>query len=593
MKYTLPGLLLLCGLASAQQYRVVTIAGTSGSPGWSGDNGPALSAQFTNPIRISVDSQGNLYITDYTNQSVRKVDANTGIVDTIAGNGTLGFSGDGSSAVGSQLADPHDVVKDSAGNIYIADTLNGRVRRIDTTGTINTFAGNGTRGYSGDNGPAVNAALSLPTGLALDQHGNLYIADFGNATVRKVDPNGTITTVAGVGFSTIAAAPGDGGPATAAVLEMPYSVQVDSSGAIYIGDTGNSTIRRVDTNGIISTFVQNFPAQNFALDSAGAIYFANYQTNTVEKVTTNGTRFWVGGNGIAGDSGDGGLATAAQFNQPYGVAIDKAGNIYVADATNAVIREMVPIPFSIGAVGNAASNQTFGPPISGSGSAALSVSPGEIVVLFGNGLGPANIVVNTPVNGAFGTQLAGTTVLINGTPAPIIYTSAAIVSAIVPYSVSGLSSVSVVVSYNGKASAVTTLPVGLTAPGIFTADATGSGQAAALNQDGSLNNSSHPAAVGSTIVLYVTGEGQTSPAGVDGKLALAPPYPAPLQYVNVTIGGLPAAVAYAGAAPTLVAGVMQVNVQIPSGVPSSNSVPVVVNVGGVASPAVTIAVANQ
>ncbi len=593
MKYTLPGLLLLCGLASAQQYRVVTIAGTSGSPGWSGDNGPALSAQFTNPIRTFVDAQGNLYITDYSNQSIRVVDANTGMVNSIAGNGTLGFSGDGSSSPGSQLADPHDVVKDSAGNIYIADTLNGRIRRIDTTGTINTFAGNGARGYSGDNGPAVNAALSLPTGLALDKQGNLYIADFGNATVRKVTPSGTITTVAGVGYSTIAAAPGDGGPATAAVLEMPYSVQVDAAGDIYIGDIGNSTIRRVDLNGIISTFLQDFPAQNFALDSTGAVYFANYRTNTIEKVTTNGSRFWVGGNGIAGDSGDGGLATAAQFFQPYGVTLDKAGNIYVADASNAVIREMVPIPFSIGAVANAASNQAFGPPLSGSGSAALPVSPGEIVVLFGNALGPANIVVNTPVNGAFGTQLAGTQVLINGTPAPIIYTSSEIVSAIVPYAVSGLSSTTVAVSYNGKVSAVSTLPVGLTAPGIFTADASGSGQAAALNQDGSLNSSANPATVGSTIVLYVTGEGQTSPPGVDGKLALAPPYPAPIQYVNVTIGGLPAAVAYAGAAPTLVAGLMQVNVQIPSGVASSASVPVIVNVGGVASQSVSIAVANQ
>jgi uncharacterized protein (TIGR03437 family) len=254
---------------------------------------------------------------------------------------------------------------------------------------------------------------------------------------------------------------------------------------------------------------------------------------------------------------------------------------------------MIPIPFSIGAVANAATNQAFGPPISGSGSAALPVSPGEIVVLFGNGLGPAKLVVNTPANGAFGTQLAGTTVLINGTPAPIIYTSSEIVSAIVPYSASGLAAATVAVSYNGKVSAVSTLPVALTAPGVFTADASGSGQAAALNQDGSLNNSSHPAAIGSTVVLYVTGEGQTSPGGVDGKLALSAPYPAPIQYVNVTIGGLPAAVAYAGAAPTLVAGVMQVNVQIPSGVPSSGSVPVVVNVGGVASPTVSIAVANQ
>lgn len=593
MKYSFTGLILLCGLASAQQYNVVTIAGTSGSPGWSGDSGPALSAQFTNPIRVAVDKQGNLYITDYSNQSIRFVNYNTDIVTTIAGNGSPGFSGDGSSGLGAQLDDPHDVVVDAAGNVYIADTLNARIRKVDTSGNISTYAGVGTFGYSGDSGPAVNAQLWYPTGLALDTSGNLYIADPGNGTVRKVSTNGNIATIAGLGYATFGGILGDGGPATQAVLEMPYSVQVDASGVVYIGDIGTSSIRRIATNGIISTYVTNFLAQNFALDSQGSIYFANYQTNTVQKITPNGTRLWIGGDGVAGDTGDGNLATAAQFSHPYGVAVDSAGNVYVADSANAVIRELLAIPFSIGAVANAASNQSFIPPITGSGGSAAPISPGEIVVLAGNGLGPANLTVNTPTKGVFGTQLAGTTVSFNGTPAPIVYTSSGYVAAIVPYEIYGQQSVPVTVTYNNATTAVTTMPVALSAPGIFTADSTGSGQAAALNQDGTLNSASNPASAGSIITFYATGEGQTNPGGVDGKIANSSPYPAPIQPVSVTIGDLAGVVQYAGAAPSLVAGVLQINVQVPTGIAASAAVPVVLTVGGVVSPAVTIAVASQ
>ena len=402
------GVLAACGVLCAQQYIVSTIAGTGGSPGWSGDNGPALSAQFFNPIRLTVDSQDNLYITDYGNQSIRLVQNSTDVINSIAGNGSLGFSGDGSNSVGAQLADPHDVVLDKAGNVYIADTINARVRIIYANGMISTFVGNGTHGYSGDGGPADAAQLYYPAGLAIDKAGNLYIADFGNATVRKVSTGGTITTVAGLGFSAYGASPGDGGPASQAALNQPYSVQVDATGVVYIGDAGSSSIRRVDLKGNISTYLTNFPAQNFVLDPAGAIYFANYKNNTVEKVLPGGTRLVIAGDGIAGYSGNGGQGSAAQFNQPYGVALDSAGNVYVADAGNAVIRELSPIPFSIGAIANAASIQAFAPPISGGGDATVPVAPGEFVVLFGVGLGPANLTVATPTKGFFPTSLGGT-----------------------------------------------------------------------------------------------------------------------------------------------------------------------------------------
>ena len=264
----------------------------------------------------------------------------------------------------------------------------------------------------------------------------------------------------------------------------------------------------------------------------------------------------------------------------------------MADAANAVIRKLSPVAFSIGAVANAASIQAFSPPDSGSGDATQPISPGEIVILSGAGLGPANLAVATPQNGVFGTQLAGTAVTINGKAAPLIYTSSSVVAAIVPYSVYGLTSTQISVSYQNRGTTPLTVPVAQTAPGVFTSNATGTGQAAALNQDLSLNSASKPAPMGSVIVLYTTGEGQTSPGGIDGQVAVSS-FPYPVQSVNVIIGGQSAVVNYAGAAPQLVAGVMQINAQIPTGIVPGSAVPVQVQIGGLTSPTVTIAVAAQ
>ncbi len=592
--YLVFGLLLAGGVASAQQYFASTIAGTGASPGWSGDGGPSLSAQFNNPLRVAVDGAGNLYIADYTNFSVRKVDKASGNVSTVAGSGAIGFSGDGGSIVGSKLSNILDIAVDASGNVYIADSLNSRVRRVDTSGNISTYAGNGSRGYAGDGGAASDAALYFPAGLALDAAGNLYIADYGNATVRVVTKStGKISTVAGVGYSVFGSAPGDGGPATKAFLAQPYSVGVDKAGNVYVGDIGTSSIRKIGLDGKINTYVSNFVSQNFAMDASGTIYFADYRTHTVQKILPGGTRLWIAGNGTPGWSGDGGPSTSAQFTAPYGVAIDAAGAVYVADSGNAIIRKLTPAAFSIGAVANAGNLQAFGPPVAGTGDAANPISAGEIVVVFGAGLGQDTLISAAPQGGLFPTILAGTQVLFNGKAAPLIYASAGIVAAIVPYSINGLSSVQVAASYQGRTSRAATVPVAPTAPGVFTANASGSGQAAVLNQNGTLNSASNPAQVGSIITLYATGEGQSSPGGVDGKLATGTTLPQPVQSVSVKIGGLPAVVNYAGAAPTLVAGVMQVNVQIPAGFAPSNSVALVLNVGGVNSPTVTIAVTGN
>jgi len=588
------GLLIASGsLFAQQQYTISTFAGTAQGPGWSGDQGPALSAQFNTPIRVLVDSAGDIYLTDLGNSSIRIVYAN-GTVSSITGNGSPGYSGDGGTAIGAQLASPHDIALDSSNNLYIADTGNSRIR-IVKNGRISTFAGS-TRGVQGgslgDGGPASSALFIEPTGVAVDKSGNVYIADIGNATVRKVTPGGTISTFAGVGFLTFGAYTGEGGPANQAQLGMPYSLTTDSAGNVYIVDIGLGRLFRIGSDGLIHTIVTNFAAQNCVVDAAGNIYAALPSANIVEKILPGGTTLWIAGDGATGWSGDTGPGTSANMAEPYGVALDKSGNVYVAEGTNAIIRELSPVPFSIGAISNAATIQPFVVPTSYVGDATVPIAPGEIVAIFGAGLGPATLVSNTPQNGVFGTQLAGTTVMIGGVAAPILYTSANLVSAIVPYEINGQTSVNVYVTYQGQQSAINSVPVAATAPGIFTLNSSGSGQALAVNLNGTLNSASNPTPAGNYLILYETGEGQTTPSGVDGKLAPTSPtatYPMPLQTVTATVGGVSAIVSYAGAAPGFVAGVMQINLQIPAGVPSGTA-DVQVSIDNLDSPLVTIAV---
>jgi uncharacterized protein (TIGR03437 family) len=572
--------------AAAQQYTISTVAGVGTVQGFFGDTGAATAGQLDVPTRVTVDSSGNFYIVDYYNFVIREVTA-AGIINTIAGDGVESTVGnpldDNNPAIQANISDVHGIAVDSSGNVFLADTFNGRVREVVLkTGNIITFAGNGTIGYSGDGGAAVNAALSRPAALAFDSTGNLYVADYGNATVRKITPGGTITTIAGTGTYGNS---GDGGPAGKALLGDPYSLAIDPVGNIFISDVAFGSIREITTNGNIQTIATNLNAESIAVDAADNIYFPDYIANTVQKLVPGGSQVTIAGNGNAGFSGDGGPATSAQMNQPYGIALGAGGTLYIADSENEVIRLLTPVSSSIGIV-NAASN------IGG------TISPGEIVVLYGTGIGPSSLAINQPANGSFGTQVGGTTVSFDGNPAPLIYSSASQVAAIVPYEEAIGATANVSVTYQGQ-TLTTTVPVAGTVPGIFTVGSLGSGQAASVNQYGTLNNASNPVYVGDVISLYVTGEGQTSPAGVDGKIASTSPgsvLPAPLLQVTVKVAGQDAVVNYAGAAPGNVAGLMQVNIQIPilgiqSGAPPV-AVPVVLRVNGLPSQtAVTIYVA--
>ncbi len=298
-----------------------------GTLGFTGDNGPATDAQLCGPGGVAVDSAGNLYIADTCDERVRKV--SNGIITTVAGNGTLGFSGDNGPATDAALFQPNGVAVDSAGNLFIADTY--RIRKV-SNGVITTVAGTGTQGFSGDNGQATRAQLDRPESAAVDAAGNVYIADTFNYRVRAVS-NGVITTIAGNGTSGFS---GDGGPAASSELSYPTSVAVDSMGNLYVGDSANYRIRRI-SNGVITTFAQLNDTSVLAVDSSGNLYVAGY--NVVSEIS-NGIITVVAGDGIAGFSGDGGPATSAQLNTPLGLAVDSAGNLYISDFENVRIRKV-------------------------------------------------------------------------------------------------------------------------------------------------------------------------------------------------------------------------------------------------------------
>ncbi|MDE0627264.1 MAG: SUMF1/EgtB/PvdO family nonheme iron enzyme [Bryobacterales bacterium] len=330
---------------------ITTVAG-NGTPGFSGDGGPATAAQLR-PRSVTLDSAGNLYVADYFDHRVRRVDL-AGTITTVAGNGTRGFSGDGGPATAAQLSRPQCVALDSAGNLYIADYANHRVRRVDLAGTITSVAGDGTGGFSGDGGPATAAQLAFPSGLAVDRNSNLFIADYSNHRVRRVDLAGTISTVAGNGTPGLS---GDSGSAIAAQLASPRGVALDSVGLLYIVDTSNERVRRVDPSGRIATVVGNgsgryggdggpaslarfqVPAA-VLLDAAGNLYIADAVNHRVRRVDLAGTITTVAGNGSRGYSGDGGPATEARLDIASGLAMDAAGNLYIADLGNHRVRRV-------------------------------------------------------------------------------------------------------------------------------------------------------------------------------------------------------------------------------------------------------------
>ena len=306
-------------------------------------------AQPLDPHGVAVDGQGNLYIADYGNNRVQEV--SDGVIRTVAGTGAFGFFRDAGPATAAQLDGPEGVAVDGRGNLYIADSTNNRVLKV-SGGRFRTIAGTGDSGFSGDGGPAAGAELLVPTGVAVDRQGNVYIADFGNDRVREVS-GGVISTVAGTGGSGFS---GDGGSATAAQLDGPEGVAVDGQGNLYIADTFNRRVREV-SGGVIRTVagdgIEGFsgdggPAtaaqledpEGVAVDGQENVYVADSDGNRVQEVS-GGVITTVAGTGASGFSGDGGPAAAAQLDGPEGVGVDGQGNLYIADTHNHRVREVV------------------------------------------------------------------------------------------------------------------------------------------------------------------------------------------------------------------------------------------------------------
>ena len=366
-----------CVVQMRYSQTTTTVAGTTCGLS-SGDGGPATAATLHTPLRTVIDGAGNLFIADFADQSIRRVDGRTGIITTIAGNGTPGYSGDGGLAINATLNRPSALALDAGGNLLIADENNFAIRRIDAqTAIITTIAGNGTNGFSGDGGPALSAQISYPLALAIDAAGVLYFADNGNNAIRKIS-NGIITTVAGngtYGFS------GDGGPATSAELADPEGVAVDLAGNVYIADSSNYVVRKVDaTSGNISTVAGTYIGQ----------------TQADERYT-----------------GDGGPANQAGLSYVEDVFVDHYGELFIADSDNFVIRIAIsPIGLaSFGTVALGSASPTENVTFTNAGNSPLAISALPIPPNYSLASGTTCTATTTlAVNGSclFGLQLVPT-----------------------------------------------------------------------------------------------------------------------------------------------------------------------------------------
>lgn len=304
----------------------LTVLAGNGHIGFSGDGGAATEATFNRPMGVAVDRDGNVYVADSLNHRIRKIDTR-GVITTVAGNGLTGegmgrFWGDGGPATKAALNTPMGVAVDDRGNVFIADTMNHRIRKIDGRGVITTVAGNGQRGNAGDVAGATLAQLDTPTDVVVDSLGNFLIADSQNHRIRRVNVRGNVTGIAGIarrGYE------GDGGPANVARFYLPLGVGLDSLDNIYIADTRNNRVRKMDIQAIIRV-----------------------RSNKTLKTGIINT---IAGNGIAGNSGDGGSALQASLNAPHDVAVDSKGNVYITDTDNRCIRKVDPNGIITTAVG--------------------------------------------------------------------------------------------------------------------------------------------------------------------------------------------------------------------------------------------------
>jgi len=758
---------------------ITTVAGT-GTQGFSGDNGPATSAELSNPAGIAVDSTGPLYIADTSNARIRAV--SKGVITTVVGTGKLGFSGDNGPAISAQLNSPGAIALDAAGDLFIADAINYRIRKVTngviTTivgnslqgfsgvggpatvaqidspagvaldssggvyfsgepeavfevaeGVLNAFAGTGVEGFSGDNGPAIGAQFASVNGIAVDSVGNLYISD-GNR-IREIS-NGIVRTIAG----TSAPSPGnDNVPALSANIfptalavdaagdiffvdaaivalrkisngvvttvasadtlgigfaagsttytDMPGSIAVDSAGSVFFPDGIHNLIKKVSNgavttvagggcgcsgngdNGLAADATLDGPA-GVAVDAAGSLYIAERDDGRVRKVS-GGVIATIAGNGTNGFSGDGGPATAAELYVPLAMAVDPAGNVYVADSYNNRIRVLIPkgspcvyslssASFQVPAAGGSltvaiqtadscawgvsnfpawitASSATLGrgaasvsmvvaanpgaarswsvstagvdvqvtqadssiPSVysggvvnAASSAAASPVAPGSIASVYG--YFPSISPLTAP-GFPLPSQLGGLSMSFgSGIAAPLFAVSTGQVNFQVPWELANQSAALLSVTANGQSSPAQVVNISPFAPGIFAMNGQGTGQGAVLDTSYRLVDAENPAAAGSAAIqIYCTGLGSVTNQPAAGSPGLGDPLSWTVNTPAVTIGGAAATVVFSGLAPGSV-GEYQVNALVPAGSSKGDAIPVTIQIAGLTSNTVTIAV---
>jgi uncharacterized protein (TIGR03437 family) len=630
---------------------ITTVAG-NGTEGPSGNNGPATQAQLDFPASVAFDAAGNFYIVDEFNNRVRKVSP-AGIITNVVGvaySGQCDLGGNGGPAALAQLCLPGGLAIGPDGSLYISDTFNQQVRRVSPNGVITAFAGlgfdNTDQAFGGDGGPAAEASLFQPAGLAFDSNGNLYIADEYNNRIRKVAPGGIITTIAGNGDAGFA---GEGQPATSATLNHPTDVAVDAAGNLYIADQYNNRVRKVTPGGIISTVAGNgihgyggdggpplqaaldYPS-GVTFDLSGNLLIVDHHNMRLRRVVFNPpalagapARFdfaataggadpavqtfaltnagagllnftiasdstWLSATPVSGSL----TGTATTVTVRAAIASLRegqyTGNLTLNSAEAANSPQIIVVSLTVRPAAAPSPAFTAAGVVHAASFVAGPVAPGEIVTIFGSNVGPATSVgaALDPATNRLAATRGGVTVLFNDIPGAPFYVQRDQINVQAPYELAGQTSARIVVRYLDGASAPVTVPVAAAAPGIFTASS-GRGQAALLNQDFSFNSATNPAALGSVIQIYLTGQGATNPLVLTGQLPTAP-FPVPALPVTVSIGGRPAPTKFVGLAPGF-AGLLQVNAVVPDDVVPGDNVALTVAVGDASTQTgVTIAV---
>ena len=602
-------MIVLLGIAFGTCYGqgvITTVAGT-GTLSYSGDGGPATLATMELPTSVAADQAGNVYIVDRSNNRVRKVGPD-GTISTFAGTGKGGFSGDGGPAASAALLLPIDVAVDNAGNVYIADQGNGAIRKVSPSGIIKTVAG----GPQVGNSPPPGGVFLGADSVAVDAAGNIYSSDA--AAIRKIDAAGNVSTIAGtiVGFS------GDGGPAKNAAMDQPSGIAFDSAGNLYFMDKLNRRVRKIDTAGIITTVAgsnnigtlgDGGPAvnagfgrtaaafQGVALDRQGNLYIADPSDNRIRVVNPSGIIATFAGDGQlgTGNMGDGNPPAQASLSQPNGVFVDAAGNVYIADTNHNKIRKVTGGSGSTG-------GPPSGPGISANGvvnaaSLAAGVTANSWITILGTNLAPkTDDWSSAVVNGQLPTSLDGVSVSVGGMPAYVYFISPGQINALAPDVAPG--PVTVTVTTPNGASAPVSATAGVYGPAFFPWPGN---QAVATRPDysfvakpgtfpGAATTAAKP---GEAIILWGTGFGPTTPAAKPGATTPGDRVYSTVTLPAVTLGSTPLQVLGAALTPGS-AGLYQIAVQLP--MVTDGTYPIQASIGGVQSPAsamITICAASS